>query len=147
MVRTKTKKQRGGHYGRGMKAGRGKGKRGGSGMSGLGKHRSVWMLKYDREHFGTHGFKSHKMSNIEIPITLRELTESIEVFRNKGYVTESEGTTVIDLKSAGYTKLLSSGEFKVKSKIIVPKATERCINKLSTLGISVESDDEGNSEE
>ena len=32
---------------RGMKAGRGKGKRGGSGMAGLGKHRAVWILKYD----------------------------------------------------------------------------------------------------
>ena len=33
MVRTKTKKLRGGHYGRGMKSGRGKGKKGGNGMA------------------------------------------------------------------------------------------------------------------
>ena len=38
MVRKRTKKLRGGHYGRGMKAGRGKGKKGGNGMAGLGKH-------------------------------------------------------------------------------------------------------------
>ncbi len=147
MVRTKTKKLRGGHYGRGMKAGRGKGKRGGSGMAGLGKHRSVWVLKYDRNHFGVHGFKSHKMSNIEIPITLRELYESLDSLKSKGFVRENGESLIIDLKSAGYTKLLSTGEFRVKSTIIVPKATERCISKLSNMGVLVESDDNKDTEE
>ena len=59
MVRTKTKKLRGGHYGRGMKSGRGKGKRGGSGMAGLGGHRKIWLILHDKEHFGVHGFTSH----------------------------------------------------------------------------------------
>ncbi|MCL4349939.1 MAG: 50S ribosomal protein L15 [Candidatus Thermoplasmatota archaeon] len=147
MVRTKTKKQRGGHYGRGMKAGRGKGKRGGSGMSGLGKHRSVWVLKYDRDHFGVHGFTSHKLSNLEIPITLRELYESLDSLKERGFVKETGDNMVIDLKAAGYTKLLSTGEFKVKSTIIVPKATERCISKLSNMGVLVESDDNKDTEE
>ncbi|MGP6219827.1 50S ribosomal protein L15 [Caldiplasma sukawensis] len=147
MVRTKTKKMRGGHYGRGMKAGRGKGKRGGSGMSGLGKHRWVWMLKYDRNHFGVHGFTSHKKSNIDIPITLRELSESYPSLESAGYVKKEGENIIIDLAAAGYTKLLSTGVFNIKSKIIIPKTTERCINKLSSMGVTVEVNDKANSEE
>ncbi len=116
-------------------------------MAGLGKHRSVWVLKYDRNHFGVHGFKSHKMSNIEIPITLRELYESLDSLKLKGFVRENGESLIIDLKSAGYTKLLSTGEFRVKSTIIVPKATERCISKLSNMGVLVESDDNKDTEE
>ncbi|MHB1439575.1 MAG: 50S ribosomal protein L15 [Cuniculiplasma sp.] len=142
MVRTKTKKQRGSRYGRGFKSGRGKGKRGGSGLAGLGKHRTQLVIKYDPDHFGVHGFKSHKQGKLEIPITLKELTESLEILKNKGFVKEDNGQTVVDLKSAGYTKLLSTGDFKVKSKIIVPKTTERCINKLMVTGVSVEVDEQ-----
>jgi Ribosomal protein L15 len=142
MVRTRTKKQRGGRYGRGFKSGRGKGKRGGSGLAGLGKHRKMIVLKYDRNHFGVHGFKSHTQGNIEIPITLKELAESLNNFKNRGFVREEQGETIVDLKAAGYTKLLATGDFKVKSKIIVPKTTERCINKLMVTGISVEADEQ-----
>ena len=49
MVRTKTKKLRGGHYGRGMKSGRGKGKKGGNGMAGLGGHRKIWLIIHDKK--------------------------------------------------------------------------------------------------
>ena len=44
-------------HGRGQKAGRGKGKRGGFGNSGMHKHKFKWMIKYDPDHFGRHGFK------------------------------------------------------------------------------------------
>jgi large subunit ribosomal protein L15 len=142
MVRERTKKQRGGRYGRGFKSGRGKGKRGGSGLAGLGKHRTQLVIKYDKNHFGVHGFKSHTQGNIEIPITLKELAESLEILRTKGYVSDNKGELVVDLKGAGYTKLLSTGEFKIKSKIIVPKTTERCINKLMVTGVLVEVDEQ-----
>ncbi len=142
MVRTKTKKQRGGRYGRGFKSGRGKGKRGGSGLAGLGKHRTQLVIKFDPNHFGVHGFKSHKQGKLEIPIDPKELAESMEILKSKGFVRDENGETVVDLKAAGYTKLLSTGDFRVKSKIIVPKTTERCINKLIVTGVSVEVDEQ-----
>lgn len=140
MVRTRTKKLRGGHYGRGMKAGRGKGKKGGSGMAGLGKHRSVWLLKYDRDHFGVHGFTSHHPGLPDVPLTLSELSTRLEYFKSEGYAKMEGDTLTIDLTSAGFTKLLGSGTFREKSKIIVEKATEKALNKLSPLGITVETD-------
>ncbi len=144
MVRTKTKKMRGGHYGRGMKSGRGKGKRGGKGNAGLLKHRWIWTLKNDRNHFGVHGFTSHHPSVKDVTITLRDLAESYDDFEKKGIVTGKENEKVIDLGKAGITKLLATGEFRVKSKILVDKATEKTIRKLSNHGITVELNGNGN---
>ena len=135
MVRTKTKKLRGGHYGRGMKSGRGKGKRGGSGMAGLGGHRKIWLILHDKEHYGVYGFTSHSMT-YENPITLNQLNDKYEDLKANGYVEKG----IIDLESAGYTKLLASGNFEVKCKIKIPKATEKTIKKLSNYGITIEND-------
>ena len=146
MVRTRTKKLRGGHYGRGMKSGRGKGKKGGSGMSGLGKHKWVWLLKNDPNHFGVHGFTSHHPGIGDIPLTLNELSAKLDYFKEQGFATMEGKKLKIDLKKAGFTKLLGSGTFKEKSTIIVSKATEKALNKLSPLGITVETDGNGSEE-
>ena len=44
-------------HGRGKKAGRGAGLRGGRGNAGLLKHKYMHMIKYMPDHFGKHGFK------------------------------------------------------------------------------------------
>jgi large subunit ribosomal protein L15 len=135
MVRTKTKKLRGGHYGRGMKSGRGKGKKGGNGNAGFGAHRKTWLILHDKNYYGVHGFTSHSKT-YEKPITLKQLNNIYENLKNDGYVEND----VIDLESAGYTKLLGTGSFEIKCKIKVPKATEKSINKLSHYGITIEHD-------
>jgi len=129
-----------------MKAGRGKGKKGGSGMAGLHKHRWVWTLKNDPLHFGGKGFTSHHRGVLDIPITLSELDNSLDRLKRQGYVTEDEGKLMIDLRSAGYTKLLGSGKFDTKSSIRIDKVTEKALNKLSDAGVTVETND-GHSEE
>ena len=141
MVRTRTKKYRGTHYGRGMKSGRGKGKRGGSGMAGLGKHRWIWMVKYDPLHYGGKGFVSHHFDKTRPAITLGQLESTISDLKERGFVSESEGVMEIDLKTAGYGKLLGSGAFSIKAKIMVPKATEKALSKISAIGSTVETDE------
>ncbi|BAB59493.1 ribosomal protein large subunit L28 [Thermoplasma volcanium GSS1] len=138
MVRERTKKLRGGHYGRGMKAGRGKGKKGGRGNAGMGKHKWIWMVKYDPLHFGGKGFTSHHLSTPDVPINLGELENIFENLKADGFVREENGETVVDLKAAGYDKLLGSGNFSVKSRIIIDKATEKAISKLSAIGSKIE---------
>lgn len=140
MVRTRTKKLRGGHYGRGMKSGRGKGKRGGHGMAGLNKHKFVWLLKNDPKHYGVHGFTSHHPGVGDVPLTLSELSTRLEYLKEKGFAKMDGEILTINLTEAGFTKLLGSGDFREKSKIIVEKATEKALNKLSPLGITVETD-------
>ena len=46
----------------------------------------------------------------------------------------------INLKEAGIGKLLGSGELNLKVKVIVEKATEKALNKLSASGSTVETD-------
>ncbi|VVB73189.1 50S ribosomal protein L15 [uncultured archaeon] len=41
---------------------RGKGSRGGKGYAGSHKHRWAWILKYEPEHFGRHGFVNRNAS-------------------------------------------------------------------------------------
>ncbi|MHB8361535.1 MAG: uL15m family ribosomal protein [Thermoplasmataceae archaeon] len=130
-----------------MKAGRGKGKRGGAGNAGLHKHKWSWTLKYDRNHFGHKGFTSHIQRAPDIPISLRELSTEYPHLVSMGYVTKVGESQKIDLTKAGYTKLLGTGEFKTPSTIIVKKATEKSINKLNALGITVETDEQGNTTE
>ena len=43
-------------HGRGHKAGRGAGKRGGRGLAGINKHRVMTRIKYMPNHWGMHGF-------------------------------------------------------------------------------------------
>ncbi len=139
MVRERTKKYRGTHYGRGMKAGRGKGKKGGKGNAGVGKHKWIWFVKNDPHHMGKHGFVSPNPSNHK-SISLRELTVLLSDLRERGFVTDGD-TTVVDLKRAGYTKLLGSGEINGRYTIKIPVATEKAIRKLSAAGSTVETDD------
>ncbi|WP_075056257.1 uL15 family ribosomal protein [Thermogymnomonas acidicola] len=153
MVREKTKKLRGGgHYGRGWKAGRGgKGKRGGSGNAGMGgKHRWIWMLKYDRLHLGGKGgFVSHHRKAPENPINISKLNQLLQQLERDGYATRDGGDAVtVDLRAAGYTRLLGGAgvpEFR-GGHIKVARATQKAINKLSNHGVTVEVDG-GDSEE
>ncbi|MGC8608254.1 MAG: uL15 family ribosomal protein [Thermoplasmata archaeon] len=139
MVNTRTKKLRGGHYGRGMKAGRGKGKKGGNGNAGLGKHKWVWLMKNDPLHFGVHGFTSHHFSRPDVPINIGEIANIYNDLKRDGFVTEDEGSVVVDLKRAGYDKLLGSGKLNIKvTTIIIGKATEKAINKISATGAKIE---------
>ncbi|WP_297217120.1 uL15m family ribosomal protein [Thermoplasma sp.] len=140
MVRERTKKLRGGHYGRGFKAGRGKGKKGGNGNAGMGKHKWIWMVKYDPLHFGGKGFTSHHISQVEVPINLGDIEYMYESLKRDGFVREENGEVIVDLKSAGYDKLLGNGNFTVKSTIIIDKATEKAISKLSAIGSKIEND-------
>ena len=130
-----------------MKSGRGKGKRGGSGNAGLHKHKWNWVLKYDRNHFGPIGFTSHTQRRPDISISLRDLSTQYENLVTKGFVTNEGKSPTINLTNAGYTKLIGTGEFNIPSTIIVKKATEKSINKLNALGITVEIDEQGNTEE
>ena len=141
MVRNRTKKYRGTHYGRGMKSGRGKGKRGGSGMAGLGKHKWIWMVKYDPLHYGGKGFTSHHFSRSRPVITLGQLESSISDLKDRGFISQTGEVLEIDLKTAGYGKLLGSGTFSLKARIVVPKATEKALSKISAIGSTVELDE------
>ena len=123
---SRTNKFRGSRYhGRGKKAGRGAGKRGGRGNAGINKHRLMTRLKYMPRHWGMHGFnRHHSLRKVNISINLQEL-QSI-----------AEGDS-INLGEIGYDKLLGKGRIDRPINITVSKASALAVSKVEAAGGSV----------
>ena len=124
VARTKTKKFRGSMtHGKGKKAGRGAGLRGGRGNAGLHKHRYMHMLKYMPNHFGVHGFKRPQgIIKKEMVINVGQLDEAFP------------GKKDIDLTKEGIDKLLGGGTIKSSMKITVNAASVKAIEKIEGKG-------------
>jgi large subunit ribosomal protein L15 len=110
-------------HGRGKKAGRGAGLRGGRGNAGLLKHRHMYMTKYMPDHFGRHGFKR--------PQSVIKKEKIINVGQLEVKFPSKKD---IDLKKEGYDKLLGGGKLKTKLKIKVNSASEKAIEKIKDKG-------------
>jgi large subunit ribosomal protein L15 len=110
-------------HGRGKKAGRGAGLRGGRGNAGLKKHRYMYMVKNMPDHFGKHGFKR--------PQAVIKKDKIINV----GQLEELyPGKRDIDLTKEGFDKLLGGGSIKTKMKIKIEKASEKAVEKIKEKG-------------
>jgi large subunit ribosomal protein L15 len=136
MGKTKTRKHRGSRtYGRGKKAGRGHGKRGGVGAAGGHKHKWISTLKYDRDHYGQKGkgFK-RPQSVVGQPITINvaQLGPLMERLVRDGI--EKKGGKDLNLTALGYDKLLGSGRTDVAWKVTVEEATPRAVEKVESAG-------------
>jgi len=131
MMVSRTNKFRGSRYhGRGKKAGRGAGKRGGRGNAGLNKHKVMTRLKYMPGHWGMHGFNRHP--------GLRVVNSSVNV----GEVCEISDGDSINLTEMGFDKLLGRGRIDRPLQISVREASARAIEKVEAAGGSVEIEDD-----
>ena len=133
---SRTRKFRGSRtHGRGNKAGRGKGKRGGFGNAGMHKHKFKWMIKYDPDHFGRHGFKRPQLIVYhEKTINLEEVEANLGRYLLSGAAKQAEGKIQVDLGSLGFDKLLGSGRATLPLTITVPKASARAVEKMKKAG-------------
>ncbi|MGM5488236.1 MAG: uL15m family ribosomal protein [Nanobdellota archaeon] len=136
MIHTKkVKKYRGSktHGCGSMKKRRGAGNRGGRGNAGMGKKGkankpTTWKT---RKLLGRSGFR------IATPIRavgLQYVDTHLESLMQKGYATEENGTYTIDLKKAGYAKLIGNGKVTKTLKIIVPQASATAVEKVKNAG-------------
>jgi len=124
LARTKTKKFRGTMtHGRGKKAGRGAGLRGGRGNAGLHKHKYMHMLKYMPDHFGRHGFKR--------PPSVIKKDKTINVGQLEEKFPEKKS---IDLTKEGFDKLLGGGAINSNLKIKVKNASQKAVEKIKERG-------------
>ena len=110
-------------HGRGKKAGRGAGLRGGRGNAGLMKHRHTYMTKYMPDHFGRRGFK-RPQSVVKKDKTIN-VGQLEEVF---------PGKNDIDLEKEGFDKLLGGGSLNKKMKVKVNSASEKAVEKIKGKG-------------
>ncbi len=122
-------------HGRGKKAGRGAGKRGGRGNAGLMKHKFNWMVKYDPDHFGRKGFKRNpSLIHENVIINVGDLQSDLSKFLETGIATREGKNIMMDLTKTGVTKLLGAGSIKTPMTIKVHQATDRAREKVEKVG-------------
>lgn len=136
---SRTKRFRGSRtHGRGKKAGRGAGLRGGHGNAGLHKHKAQYMLKYDPEHFGRHGFKRpQEMVAAKITMNVGAIQEALVKLMADGFAVKKGDKTVINLTEMGVDKLLGSGEVTDQLEIVVSESSEKAKQKIEGAGGAV----------
>lgn len=133
---SRTSKFRGSRtHGRGKKAGRGAGLRGGRGNAGLHKHKWISVVKYDPDHFGRHGFKRpQSVVRDKVTMNLSEVEQALPALAKDGYAEEKDGRWTVDLARLGVDKLLGSGRVTKPMTIKVAEASAGAEEKLKQAG-------------
>jgi len=122
-------------HGRGKKAGRGAGKRGGRGNAGLHKHKYIKTVKYLPDHFGRHGFKRpQSVVGTKITINLFALDEKLDKFIKEGKVKKVKNYYELNLDELGFDKILGSGIITKPVTVAVKEATKKAISKIESAG-------------
>ncbi len=101
----KCRKMRGSHtHGWGAKKKhRGGGSRGGRGQCGMMKHKKIWMIKNDPDHFGRRGFK--------LPQKIKRVNKINSItIRDIDIISLRLGLKEFDAAKFGYNKVLSGGK-------------------------------------
>ncbi|MEN2974757.1 MAG: uL15 family ribosomal protein [Candidatus Caldarchaeales archaeon] len=109
------------------------GAKGGRGESGKHKHKWTWVLRYDREYFGKHGFfrPNKKETNSMNLIQLSTLIDKMEA-RNE--VKKKDDKIIVDLKSIGIEKVTGGGRVSRPLIVIVERWTEKAEEKIKEAG-------------
>ena len=136
---SRTKKFRGlRSHGRGKKAGRGAGIIGGHGNAGLGKHEKLRMLKFDRQHFGRHGFKRPQcVVRANSTLNVGELCEFMDKYVSLGVAVKNNDAYDINLTEAGIDKLLGTGNIDCKVNVTVSQVSAAAREKIEAVGGSI----------
>ena len=118
-VRSKRKHLGKRSHGKGRKKRRrGSGSRGGVGNAGLHKHKYSWLIKYDPDRYGAHGFDRKGVKKTIHTINLYDVTKKVEkkgekyTFEFKGKILGTGRITVpVTIKAVSWSK---KAEEKVK---------------------------------
>lgn len=100
-----------------------KGQKGGSGNTGLKKHKWIWTVKYAPDYFGKHGFvRKNQTKNREI--NLRDVSN----------LASEHSLSDINLKDFGYDKVLGMGQLKSPLTITAAFFSKRALEKIQEAG-------------
>lgn len=141
----KVKKQRGSKthgYGS-MKKNRGAGNRGGRGNAGSGKRAdtikpSLWKRRVKLQKFG---FKKHGIKPDVKTIDIRELESRLDELVKNKFAQSDKDLYTIDLRKAGYTKLLGNGQATKKMNITVDNCSGKAAEKIAAAGGAIQGQD------
>jgi large subunit ribosomal protein L15 len=131
----RAKKFRGNHtHGRGKKAGRGAGLRGGRGRAGANKHRYLMLQLLGGKHEHT---AARPWGRIGFKYRSRDGNPKPETVNVGDLALRFPGQSDIDLVAAGIGKLLGSGAIAHRVSIKVDQASPGAVEKIKAAGGSV----------
>ena len=109
---------------------RGGGSRGGRGGAGLHKHKWSYIVKYEPEHFGKHGFKRPVKVVEELrAVNLKQLDQLAGNLLKEKIAEKEEDKIKIDVSKLGYQKVLGSGRLTqpliIKAKVFSKQAVKK----------------------
>jgi large subunit ribosomal protein L15 len=126
-------------HGRGKKAGRGAGKRGGVGNAGLHKHKWIWTVKNCPDYFGRHGFKrAPELQHEKKTINVGDVQLHLSKYLESGIAVREEKKIVVDLTKTDISKLLGGGVVKIPMTIKVLETSQKAKEKVEHAGGKVE---------
>lgn len=95
-------------------------------------------LKYDRDHWGRHGFKRpQKMVYAPITINVGDIEAKLDLLIEKGYAEELDGKMTVNLTRMGVDKVLGNGQVRQPMDIVVNQCSVRAKDKVVAAGGSV----------
>lgn len=115
------------------------GSSGGRGKSGRHKHKWTWVLAYQPDYFGKHGFTQPLPIKVEWKcINVSELDQNIDKWVSEGKAKFENGKYYVDLTVLGYNKLLGEGKITKPIIVKVAHASRNAIEKIKSVGGNVE---------
>ena len=108
-----------------------------------GRHKHLWtyVVKYEPDYFGKHGFKSPRSKFLRIKtINVGQLDELLERLEAEGRLEEREGLPFLDLEALGYAKLLGRGSISRPVFVRVKAWTELAEEKITGAGGRITAD-------
>jgi len=102
-----------------------------------GRHKHLWtyVVKYEPDYFGKHGFKSPRSKFLRIKtINVGQLDELLERLEAEGRLEEREGLPYLDLEALGYAKLLGRGSISRPVLVRVKAWTDLAEEKITEAG-------------
>lgn len=112
---------------------RGIGMRGGHGKAGRKKHKWTYVVKYDRNYFGKHGFQ-RSWANRPTTMNVGELDTQIEELMTHEAVRKEETEYHINLNELGVGKLLGSGRVTKPLRVTVKSWSATAAQKIEAAG-------------
>ncbi|MCS7126721.1 MAG: 50S ribosomal protein L15 [Aigarchaeota archaeon] len=109
------------------------GAKGGHGETGKHKHKWTWVLKYDRDYFGKHGFFRPNKKEITA-MNLIQLNTLVEKLEARKELERRDGKIVVDLRSFGVRKVIGSGKINKPLTVIVERWTKTAEEKIKEAG-------------
>jgi large subunit ribosomal protein L15 len=116
------------------KRGRGSGEKGGKGAAGGHKQKWSYVLRYEPEHFGKHGFHRPGAPPKGTVVNVGEIDEKLEELLKKRVAKEESGKFLVDASKLGVEKVLGGGQVAHPLEVTAKGFSTTAKHKLEAAG-------------